>query len=398
MGQGERAVGGLREEGEKEQGGGDVPLPGGAAGAEGGVAREAASSEQEDRMAGWESDDDDEDIEEALTEEESEGVVAPVGNAGHGDASSGSAQDEDHEAPEENPATAAHFELRGFRPARRAIAHATPPSSFRLPFRGRKPSNPSRLPTDAAADAASGCGNNAHHHGPAASEAASGPAASAASLGSPSATSRLAAGATAMANAGDNNEALSSTAIRSASKSSDPERDVSPIHLTRNRSPEMDVAVGKSPSPGDRKSGAESKHVAAVAAAGSCRPPSRSRKRRRPVHYPDTEETVAADHARARQNNADLDEYRACVACASAPEQQRPGGGPEVTDESVRVLAIAVILGAALALSAASCVLFYIVGQQTGSGGPSDSHKKKVSEASQFSHDSSAGLLPNAGL
>ncbi|CAL4977618.1 unnamed protein product [Urochloa decumbens] len=357
MGQGERAVGGLREEGEKEQGG-DVPVPGGA---EGGVAREAASSEQEDRALGWESDDDDEDTEEALTEEESEGVVAPGGNDGQGDASSGSDQDEDHEAlppaPEENPATMAHFELRGFRPARRAIAHATPPSSFRLPFRGRKRFNPSRWPVDDAGDAASGCGNNARHD-PAASEAASGPAASAASLGSPSATSRLAAGAPAMANNavghGDsNNDALSSTAIRSG---------------------KMDVAVGKSPSPGDRKSSAESKHVAA---AGSCRPPSRSRKRRRPVHYPDTEETVAADHARARRNNADLDEYRACVACASAPEQQRPGGGPEVTDESARVLAIAIILGAALALSAASCVLFYIVSQQSASGGPSDSHEKK---------------------
>ncbi|CAO2174484.1 unnamed protein product [Urochloa humidicola] len=382
MEQGARAVADLHE-GEMEHGG-DVPAPGGgAAGAEGSLAREAASSEQDDisgednaggyGAAGSESDDD-EDNEEALTEE-SEGIVAPAGNAGYEDASSGSAQSEDHEAPapEENPAvTMARFELRGFRPARRAIAHATPPSSYRLPIRGRKPYNPTRL-IDDAADAASGCGNAYY---PATSEAASFPATSA-SLGSPSATSRLAAGVPAMAIAGghgeNNNEPLGSTATRSGSKASDPQRDVSRIHLTRARTPEMDAAAGN--------------HAPAPAPVASYRLPSRSRKRRRPEHYPDTEEAVAAERARARRCDASLDRLITSLACASPSEQQIPawvtgaaaasGGGPEVTDESARVLAIAAILGAAMALSVVSCVLFYVAGQQTGSG-PSDSHKKKV--------------------
>ncbi|CAO2204801.1 unnamed protein product [Urochloa humidicola] len=378
MGQGARVVADLREEEKKEHGG------------EGSLAREAAWSEQDDvsgagnagvhGAAGSESDEE-EDAEEALTEE-SNGGVAPLGNAGRGDALA-SAQNEDHDTPppEANPAaTTAHFELRGFRPARRAIAHATPPSSYRLPLRGRKRSNPSRLPIVDAGDAASGCGNNAYH--PATSEAASGPAAS---PGSPSATSRP-AGFPATGHGGNNEPlALGSTAATRSGEASDPERDVFPvIHLVGTGPPEMDPAAGMS-THGGRKGGvADATHAAAAA---SCRPPSRSRKRRRPEHYPDTEEAeVAAARARARRSDAALDRVIACVACASAPEQQRPaasGGGPEVTDESARVLSLAAILGTALALSVVSCVLFYIVGQQTASG-PSDSHKKKVSEASRF--------------
>ncbi|KAK8452300.1 hypothetical protein SEVIR_5G088200v4 [Setaria viridis] len=190
----------------------EVPVPGGVVGAEGDLAREAASSGAGNAgghgAAGSESDEE-EDIEEAQTEE-SERVVAPVGNAGQEDAP-GSAQNEDHEVPE-NPA-AIHFELRGFRPARRAIAHAMPPSSYRrLPLRGRKRPNPTR--SIVVGDAASGVSfSNAYD--PGTSEAASGPPPSA-SLGSPSATSRS-AGVSAMANAGngDSNEALGSTARRS---------------------------------------------------------------------------------------------------------------------------------------------------------------------------------------
>jgi len=54
-------------------------------------------------------------------------------------------------------------------------------------------------------------------------------------------------------------------------------------------------------------------------------------------------------------------------------------GGPEgPPDGSARILAIVAILGASLALSLVSCVLFYIVGQRTASGLP-DTNQKKVS-------------------
>ncbi|KAK8452299.1 hypothetical protein SEVIR_5G088200v4 [Setaria viridis] len=355
----------------------EVPVPGGVVGAEGDLAREAASSGAGNAgghgAAGSESDEE-EDIEEAQTEE-SERVVAPVGNAGQEDAP-GSAQNEDHEVPE-NPA-AIHFELRGFRPARRAIAHAMPPSSYRrLPLRGRKRPNPTR--SIVVGDAASGVSfSNAYD--PGTSEAASGPPPSA-SLGSPSATSRS-AGVSAMANAGngDSNEALGSTARRS----------------------EMDAAVGKS-SPGDRKSGIDAKDVAAAEASSSRRLPSRGRKQRRPDQFiSDSEEAASADRAKAHRSNTAPDRFLTSSVRA-APTEQRPewvrknitegsvrdqgqsgndvlrtasGGVPEEPDGSARILAVAAILGAALALSVVSGVLFYIVGQQTASG-PRDSHKEK---------------------
>ena len=66
----ERAVAGQRE-GEEEQGG-EVPVPGAVAGAEGGMAREAASSEHED--------------------------ISGMGNAGgHGAAESESDEEEENE-------------------------------------------------------------------------------------------------------------------------------------------------------------------------------------------------------------------------------------------------------------------------------------------------------------
>ncbi|XP_072150000.1 uncharacterized protein [Setaria viridis] len=344
----------------------EVPVPGGVVGAEGDLAREAASSGAGNAgghgAAGSESDEE-EDIEEAQTEE-SERVVAPVGNAGQEDAP-GSAQNEDHEVPE-NPA-AIHFELRGFRPARRAIAHAMPPSSYRrLPLRGRKRPNPTR--SIVVGDAASGVSfSNAYD--PGTSEAASGPPPSA-SLGSPSATSRS-AGVSAMANAGngDSNEALGSTARRSGN------------------------------------SGIDAKDVAAAEASSSRRLPSRGRKQRRPDQFiSDSEEAASADRAKAHRSNTAPDRFLTSSVRA-APTEQRPewvrknitegsvrdqgqsgndvlrtasGGVPEEPDGSARILAVAAILGAALALSVVSGVLFYIVGQQTASG-PRDSHKEKVS-------------------
>jgi len=55
--------------------------------------------------------------------------------------------------------------------------------------------------------------------------------------------------------------------------------------------------------------------------------------------------------------------------------EDSPEGPP---DGSPSILAIVAILGASLALSLVSCVLFYIVGQRTASGLP-DTHQKKVS-------------------
>ncbi|PVH39236.1 hypothetical protein PAHAL_5G461700 [Panicum hallii] len=205
----ERAVAGQRE-GEEEQGG-EVPVPGAVAGAVGGMAREAASSEQE-AISGTgnagghgaaESESDDE--EDALTEESV--VVAPAGNASRG-VDSRSAQNEDHEMPEENPALT-HFELRGFWPARRAIIRAMPPSSYRhMPLRSRKRSNPTRL--NDMGGAGSG-GANAHDPGTY-SEAAGGPPPSA-GFGSAPATPRSVL-PSAMVNAshGARNEVLGSTA------------------------------------------------------------------------------------------------------------------------------------------------------------------------------------------
>jgi len=107
-------------------------------------------------------------------------------------------------------------ELRGFRPARRAVAHAMPPSSYRrLPIRSRKQYSPTRFIF--AGDAASGIAN-AHDPGTGTSEAASGPLPTA-SLGSTSATSRS-AGVSSVANArhGAKNEAMVSTAMRRSGK------------------------------------------------------------------------------------------------------------------------------------------------------------------------------------
>ena len=107
-------------------------------------------------------------------------------------------------------------ELRGFRPTRRAVAHAMPPSSYRrLPIRSRKQYSPTRFIF--AGDAASGIAR-AHDPGTGTSEAASGPLPTA-SLGSTSATSRS-AGVSAMANAGHGakNEAMVSTATRRSGK------------------------------------------------------------------------------------------------------------------------------------------------------------------------------------
>ena len=131
------------------------------------------------------------------------------------------------------------------------------------------------------------------------------------------------------------------------------------------RAPEMDAAVAK-PSSGDRKSGTNAKDAAAAAAPSSCRLPSRSRKQRRPEHFTsDSEEAAAAARAKAHRSNAALDRFLTSQV-----------GGPGETDGSARILAILAILGASLALSAASCLLFYIAGQQTDPPGPSDSHKK----------------------
>ncbi|PAN32079.1 hypothetical protein PAHAL_5G461700 [Panicum hallii] len=335
----ERAVAGQRE-GEEEQGG-EVPVPGAVAGAVGGMAREAASSEQE-AISGTgnagghgaaESESDDE--EDALTEESV--VVAPAGNASRG-VDSRSAQNEDHEMPEENPALT-HFELRGFWPARRAIIRAMPPSSYRhMPLRSRKRSNPTRL--NDMGGAGSG-GANAHDPGTY-SEAAGGPPPSA-GFGSAPATPRSVL-PSAMVNAshGARNEVLGSTARL-----------------------EMDAAVAK-PSSGDPKSGTNAKDAAAAAAASSCHLPSRSRKQRRPEHFTsDSEEAVAAARAKAHRSNTALDRFLTSQV-----------GGPEKTDGSARILAVVAILGASLALSAASCLLFYIASQQTDPR-PSDSRKKK---------------------
>ncbi|RLN22587.1 hypothetical protein C2845_PM07G03140 [Panicum miliaceum] len=331
-------------EGEEEQGG-EVPVPGGVAGAAGGMAREAASSEQEaisgtgntgGNGAAESESDEEEENKEALSEESV--VVAPAGNAGRG-VDSRSAQNEDHEMPEENPAPA-HFELRGFRPARRAIIRAMPPSSYRhMPLRSRKRPNPTRL--NDMGGAGSG-GANAHDPGTY-SEAAGGPPPSA-GLDSAPATPRS-AGLSAMVNAshGARNEALGSMARRS----------------------EMDAAVAKSSS-GDRKSGTNAKDAAAAAASSSCRLASRSRKQRRPEHFTsDSEEAATAARAKAHRSNAALDRFLTAQV-----------GGLEETYESARILAVVAILGASLALSAASCLLFYIAGQQADPG-PSDSHKKK---------------------
>jgi len=129
----------------------------------------------------------------------------------------------------------------------------------------------------------------------------------------------------------------------------------------------MDAAVAK-PSSGDCKSCTNAKDAAA--ASSSCRLPSRSRKQRRPEHFTsDSEEAAAAARAKAHRSNAALDRFLTSQV-----------GGPGEPDGRARILAIVVILGASLALSAVSCLLFYIAGQQTDPpAGPSDSHKKKVS-------------------
>ncbi|XP_021313656.1 uncharacterized protein LOC8061364 [Sorghum bicolor] len=374
MEQDEREVPDLPEGKEKEQGGG-APAPGGVAVAEGGLASGAASSEQEGVSgagnggchAAAASESDNEDLEEALMEK-LEGV-APVGNAGRGDAP-GSGRNED-------PATI-HFEPRRFRPARRAVAHAMPPSSYRrLPLRSRKQYSPTRFIF--AGDAASGI-VNADDAGT--SEAASVPLPTA-SIGSPSATSRS-AGVSALANAGHgakNEATVSSTATRCS---------------------EIDVAVDK-PCSDDHNT--ESKDVEAGRASSSCRHPSRSRKQRRPdrcISDPEEEAgAAAAARAKARRGNVVLDRFLTYLIRTS-PEQRpewvrnvmaddvgvqeqrgsnvsrtETAGSPEgPPDGSARILAIVAILGASLALSLVSCVLFYIVDQRTGSGLPDTNQKK----------------------
>lgn len=105
-------------------------------------------------------------------------------------------------------------ELRGSRPARRAVAvaHAMPPSSYRrLPLRSRKQYSPTRFVV--AGDATSGIANA---HDPVTSEAAS-VRLPTASLGSTSSATPRSAGVSAAANAGHGakNEATVSTAGRS---------------------------------------------------------------------------------------------------------------------------------------------------------------------------------------
>ncbi|XP_066309741.1 uncharacterized protein [Miscanthus floridulus] len=381
MEQDEREVPDLPKGKEHEQGGG-APVPGGVAGAEGGLARGAASSEQEGVSgagndgccAAVESESEgEEDIEaifasEASTEEL--GGVAPASNAGRGDAP-GSDRNED-------PATI-RFELRGFRPTRRAVAHAMPPSSYRrLPLRSGKQYSPTRFifAGDAASDIA-----NAHDPSTGTSEAASGPLPTA-SLGSTSATSRS-AGVSSVVNAGHGakNEVMVSMAMRRS---------------------EIDVAVDKSCSDDHNT---ESKDVEAARASSSCRHPSRSRKQRRPDRcISDPEEdarAAAAARAKARRGNLVLDRFLTYLVRTS-PEQRpewvrnitaddvgvqgqrdnnvsrtvsedSPEGPP---DGSPSILAIVAILGASLALSLVSCVLLYIVGQRTASGLP-DTHQKK---------------------
>nr|CAB3472346.1 unnamed protein product [Digitaria exilis] len=295
---------------------------------------------------------------EALTEESSEGI-APVSNA-----VSQSFQNEDYEnLPKRNPATTRY----GFRPARRAIAHAMPPSSYRrLPLRSRKQPIPTRFIV--VGDAASGV-VNAYDH-PGTPEEASCPVSQSLSL-----TSQPVC-ASAMVNAahGDNDEAIDSTTTDAAGSS------------------------------GDRESVTDAKDAAVAEAEAS----SRNRKQRRPDHFiSDPEEAMSADRAKAHRSNTALDRFlTSSVAVGASPPEQRPGwvrknmtadsvhhkgqpgdeeafraassgGGPEEEpDGSARVLAIVAILGASLALSVVCFVLIYIGGQQTASGA-CDTHQKK---------------------
>ncbi|XP_066313930.1 uncharacterized protein [Miscanthus floridulus] len=310
MDQDEREVPDQPEGKEKEQGG-DAPVPRGVAGDGRGMARGAASSEQEGvsgagnagcHVAAGSESDEEEDPEsifasEALTEVLE--VVAPVGNAGRGDVP-GSGRNED-----------LHFELRGFRPARRAVAHAMPPSSYRcLPIRSRKQYSPTRFIF--AGDAALGIAS-AHDPSTGTSEASSGPLPTT-SLGSPSATSRS-AGVSAMANAGHGakNEATVSTATRRS---------------------EIDVAVDKSCSDDHN---IESKGVEAAPASSSCRHPSRSRKQRLPdrcISDPE-EDAGAAARAKARRVNIVLDRFLSYLVRTTPV--QRPEWVRNVTADDVSV-------------------------------------------------------------
>ncbi|KAF8705113.1 hypothetical protein HU200_031379 [Digitaria exilis] len=313
---------------------------------------------------------------EALTEESSEGIT-PVSNAGQDDAFRCS-QNEDYEnMPKGNTATTL-YELRGFRPARRAIAHAMPPSSYRrLPLRSRKQPIPTRFVV-VVGDAASGVADAYH---PGTLEEASCPV---------SPTSQP-DGASAMVNAshGDNDEAIDSMVILS----------------DRTGTSEMDAEA----SSGDRESGTDAKDAAEASSSGRLLS-SRSRKQRRLDHFiSDPEEAMSADRAKAHRSNTALDRFlTSSVAVGASPPEQRPGwvrknmtadgvrhkgqpgneeafreassgGGPEEQpDGSARVLAIVAILGASLALSVVCFVLIYIAGQQTASGA-CDTHQKKVS-------------------
>ncbi|NP_001308348.1 hypothetical protein Zm00014a_002579 [Zea mays] len=210
MGQDELELPDLPEGKDKEQGGG-APVQSRVAGAGHGLARGEASSEQEGDSGAGDAgsyaaaglgNDEEEDAKEALTEE-LENVAPPAGDSGRGD------------APESGRNEHIYFERQGFRPARPAIAHATPPSSYRrLPFRSRKQYYPTRFIV--AGDTASSIAN-AHDPGTGSrtSEAASGPQPTA-SLGSPSGTSRS-AGDSAATNAGHGgkSEAMVLTAGRS---------------------------------------------------------------------------------------------------------------------------------------------------------------------------------------
>ncbi|WVZ72127.1 hypothetical protein U9M48_020637 [Paspalum notatum var. saurae] len=415
---------------------GDAPAPGGVAAAEGGLERGSTSPEQETApgmensgghgAAGLGSNEE-KDLEEALTGERG----APVGNAGHGDAP-GSPRNENHEVPDENPA-AAYFELRGFPPARPAIAHAMPPSSFRrVPLRDRKQYNPTRF----VVVGATGSGG-ANARDPGASEAATAPPRSAghgdaprsarnenhevpdenpraptyfdlrwfratrraiAHAMPPSSFRRLMlrdrkqhnlsrfvvanAGVSAAANAGhgDNSEAMGSTAIRS----------------------DLEAAVHRSSSDDPKSGGGETNGAAAAEVPSSSSPPSHSRKQRRPDHFvSDSEEAKAASRAKIRRGNIALDRFLTYRGRTHASPEQRPewvrivaaddvgaqeqcgdnvlgtasGGGPGWPDGSSTILTIVAILGASLAVCLIACVLFYIVGE-SGSG-PPDTHPQK---------------------
>ncbi|KAL6627502.1 hypothetical protein ACP70R_031228 [Stipagrostis hirtigluma subsp. patula] len=286
-----------------------------------------------------------EDLGESLPEEQ-EGVAA-AGNAGQ------AVMNEDHDAPE-NPPPA--IRRTGYRAA---IARPEPPTSRRrLPLRSRKQYYPRYLAVGAAAPG-----------GPSALVPVS--------PGAASSATRPAAGLFAMCNAGHGakNETMDPTALRS----------------------ELDATVDKSSSDdGNGSTDVKVARAAAAAASSSYRQPNRGRKHRRPEHFT-SDEADAADRAKARRSNDALDRH--CTSVVHCPPEQWPdwmrrniraanlrdlegsrtasGGGPEEPDGSATILAVVAILGASLALSLTSFVLFYIAGQMNEPGGPTDKHQNK---------------------